>query len=107
MAMKDTLIHGKTALLANVSTEVWVKEAIVGQDQGYDSSRRIVFENPRAADYRASVYDISEHLLSLMTDGTLRERLGNAGRERVRENFDYRVVARRFADLVAEHLGVA
>jgi alpha-maltose-1-phosphate synthase len=106
MAMKDTLIHGETALLASVSTEVWVKEAIVGQDQGYESSRRIVFENPRAADYRASVYDISEHLLSLMTDGALREKLGNAGRTRVREHYDYRVVARRFTELVGEHLGV-
>ena len=42
MAMKDTLVHGETALLANISTEVWVMEAIVGVDQGYESSRRIV-----------------------------------------------------------------
>jgi starch synthase len=107
MAMKDTLIHGETALLANVATEVWVKEAIVGVDQGFDSSRRIVFENPRAADYRASVYDISEHLLALMNDRGLRERLGKAARVRVREKFDYRVVAKQFVDYVSHHLGVS
>ncbi len=107
MAMKDTLVHGETALLANVSTEVWVKEAIVGEDQGFDSSRRIVFENPRAADYRASVYDIAEHLLALMKDRALRERLGKAGRARVREKYDYRVVAKQFVDYVSKHLDVS
>lgn len=106
MAMKDTLVHGETALLANVSTEVWVKEAIVGEDQGFESSRRIVFENPRAADYRASVYDIAEHLLALMKDKGLREKLGKGGRTRVRENYDYRVVAKRFVDYVSNHLDV-
>jgi alpha-maltose-1-phosphate synthase len=89
-----------------VSTEVWVKEAIVGEDQGFESSRRIVFENPRAADYRASVYDIAEHLLALMKDKGLREKLGKGGRTRVRENYDYRVVAKRFVDYVSKHLDV-
>jgi glycosyltransferase involved in cell wall biosynthesis len=107
MAMKDTLVHGETALLANVATEVWVKEAIVGADQGFDSSRRIVFENPRAADYRASVYDISEHLLALKKDRGLRERLGKAARVRVREKFDYRVVAKQLVDYVSRHLDIS
>jgi glycosyltransferase involved in cell wall biosynthesis len=107
MAMRDTLVHGETALLANVSTEVWVKEAIVGEDQGYDAPRRIVFDNPRAADYRASVYDIAEHLLTLMRDRSLREKLGSAGRERVCRYYDFRVVAEQFIKLVDEHLGVS
>ena len=107
MAMRDTLVHGETALLANVSTEVWVKEAIVGEDQGYDSPRRIVFDNPRAADYRASVYDIAEHLLTLMKDRALREKMGAAGRARVCRYYDFRVVAKQFIKLVDEHLGVS
>jgi len=106
MAMLDTLVHGETALLARVATEVWVNEAIVGEDQGYDSVRRIVFDRPRAADYRASVYDIAEHLLALMESADLRTKLGEAGRQRVAGMYDYRVVARRFTELVSQKLGV-
>jgi starch synthase len=107
MAMLDTLVHGETALLADVATEVWIKEAIVGEDQGFESTRRIVFPNARAADYRASVYDIAEHLLKLMQDAALRRKMGAAGRERVVANYDYRIVARRFVDIVADKLWVA
>ena len=107
MTMRDTLVHGETALLANVSTEVLVKETIVGEDQGYDTPRRIVFENPRTAEFRASIFDLSEHLTALMTDRALREKMGQAGRERVCENYDYRVVAKRFVTLISEHLGVS
>jgi len=100
MAMLDTLVHGETALLADVAMEVWVREAILGQDHGYEPGHRVVFKNPRAADYRASVHDIAEHLLTLMNDADLRRRMGEAGRKRVVENYDYRVVARRFVELV-------
>jgi glycosyltransferase involved in cell wall biosynthesis len=105
--MRDTLVHGETALLAAVSSEVWVNEAVVGQDQGYDSQRRIVFANPRAADFRASVFDLSEHLMTLMTDSALREKMGAAGRRRVCENYNYRKVAEQFVRLIGEHLGVS
>lgn len=107
MAMRDTLVHGETALLAAVSSEVWVNEAIVGQDQGYESTRRILFANPRAADFRASVFDLSEHLMTLMTDGPLREKMGAAGRVRVCANYNYRVVAEKFVHLVSTHMGVS
>jgi starch synthase len=107
MAMLDTLVHGETALLADVATEVWIKEAVVGEDQGFESTRRIVFPNPRAADYRASVHNIAEHLLTLMGDEELRRKMGEAGRQRVTENYDYRVVARKFTDIVAAKLGIS
>ena len=107
MAMLDTLVHGETAFLANVATEVWVKEAIVGEDQGFESTRRIVFQNSRAADYRASVYDIAEYLLKLMEDAKLRRTMGEAGRERVKTNYDYRVVARKFVDIVSDKLDIS
>ncbi len=107
MAMLDTLVHGETAFLADVASEVWIKEAIVGEDQGFENTRRIVFPNPRVADYRASVHSIAEHLLKLIEDAQLRQRLGAAGRERVKANYDYRVVARRFVDIVSSKLGLS
>lgn len=107
MAMLDTLVHGETAFLADVASEIWIKEAIVGEDQGFDSARRIIFPNARASDYRASVHNIAVHLLKLMGDAELRRKMGAAGRERVRANFDYRVVARRFVEIVTDRLGLS
>lgn len=107
MAMLDTLVHGETALLADVASEIWIKEAIVGEDQGFESTRRIVFPNARAADYRASVHNLAEHLLTLMNDSELRQRMGAAGRERAIGNYDYRVVARRFVEVVTDKLGIS
>jgi starch synthase len=100
MAMLDTLVHGETALLADVATEVWVREVMLGEDHGFEPGHRVVFKNARVADYRASVHDVAEHLLNLMQDPSLRKRMGEAGRKRVVENYNYRVVAKRFIDLV-------
>ena len=107
MALLDTLVHGETAFLADVASEVWIKEAIVGEDQGFSDTRRIIFPNPRVADYRASVHSIAEHLLKLMEDAQLRQRMGAAGRERVKANYDYRIVARKFVDIVTAKLGLS
>jgi alpha-maltose-1-phosphate synthase len=104
MALLDTLVHGETALLADVASEVWIKEAMIGDDSGLKNLRRIIFPNPRAADYRASVHHLAEHLLTLMTDGSLRRQLGDAGRKRVTAMYDYRVVAQKFVDIASENL---
>jgi len=42
----------------------------------------------------------------LMTDSELRDKLGKAGRERVVENFDYRVVAKQFVKIINNKLGI-
>jgi glycosyltransferase involved in cell wall biosynthesis len=107
MALLDTLVHEKTALLANVAMEVRLKEAIVGEDQGYEEGRRVVFKAPRIVDYRASIHDIADHLLRLMTDADLRKRMGAAAREHVVKRFDYRVVARKFVDIVTDRLEIS
>jgi glycosyltransferase involved in cell wall biosynthesis len=106
MGMLDTMVHRKTAFLADVAQEVRVRETIVGADQGYEEGHRVVFRRPRTVDFRASVHDIANYLMDLMTDPQLRKQMGEAGRKRVVENFDYRVVARRFLSVVSERLGV-
>ena len=107
MGMLDTMVHGKTAFLAGIAQEIRIKEAVVGEDQGYEEGHRVVFPRPRAADYRASVQDIARHLLDLMTHPDRRREMGQAGRKHVLERFDYRVVARRFVDIVSKRLGVS
>ena len=106
MGFVDTLIHGETAFLANVAEERKIGEAVFGEGHGIDDSHRIVFPSPRTAEYRASVPDIAKYLLLLMQDRGLRQRMGEAGRKRVAELFDYRRVARRFLNIVSDRLGI-
>ena len=106
MAMLDTLVHGETAFLADIATEIMMKETTVGEESGWEPGHRIVFQNPSTVDYRASVYDLANHLLVLMQDEKLRRRMGEAGRKRVVESYDYRIVAKKFVQLISERLGV-
>lgn len=107
MAMLDTLVHGETAFLADVATEVRIGETILGRESGFEEGHRVVFQNFRTADYRASVYDIADHLRRLMAEPDLRRRMGEAGRARVKAMYDYRVVAQQFVQYVQEHLGIS
>jgi starch synthase len=106
MAMLETLVHGETAFLADVAVEVRLRETVVGETEGYEPGHRVVFQSPRTVDYRASIPDIAAHLMNLMQDAELRKRMGEAGRRRVVENFDYRNVAKRFVSIVCERLGI-
>ncbi len=106
MGMLDTLVHAETAFLANVAQEIILNEAILGKESGFARRRKVVFPQPRVAEYRASVDDIAHYLLTLMKDADLREKMGKAGRARVVERFDYRVVARRFVQIIREKLGI-
>lgn len=106
MAMLDTLVHGETAFLADVATEIYINETILGPESGYEEGHRIVFDKPRIAGYRASAYDIANYLLPLMGDADLRRRMGEAGRRRAVECYNYRVVARRLTEILSERLGI-
>jgi starch synthase len=106
MGMLDTLVHGETAFLAGIAQEVVLREATLDEESGYEKKHRVVFKDPRTVDYRASIYDLADYLLELMSNSELREKMGKAGRERVVELFDYRVVARRFVEIIHDRLGI-
>jgi len=106
MGMLDTLIHGETAFLAEIAQRIVVNEVMLGGESGFEDKHRLVFEVPRTVDYRANVQDIARYLMILMNDTALREKMGKAGRERVVANFDYRVVAKRFVQIINEKLGI-
>jgi glycosyltransferase involved in cell wall biosynthesis len=102
MAMLDTLVHGETAFLASVAETIHITEAVLGPESGFEPGHRVVFQKPRVSDYRASSREIAEYLKLLLTDGELRQRMGEAGRRRAVEQFDYRVVARRLVEILSE-----
>ena len=107
MGMLDTLVHGKTAYLADVAQEIRLKETILGDESGYEAGHKFVFKRPRIVDYRASVHDIANYLMELMKNPQLREQMGKEGRKRVVEHFDYRVIAKKFVDIVSKRLGIS
>jgi len=107
MGMLDTLIDGETALLASVAQKIVVNEVVLGSESGFEGQSRVIFDEPRTVDYRASVPDLSQHLMTLMHDPVLRDKMGRAARARVVEHFDYRVVAKRFVQLMNEKLGIS
>lgn len=106
MGMLDTLVHGETAFLAEVARKIIVNEVILGDESGFEDQHKVVFNSPRTVDYRADVQDIANYMLTLMNDAPLREKMGKAGRERVVANFDYRVVATKFIQIMNEKLGI-
>ncbi len=106
MGMLDTLIHNQTALLAQVAKEHYIKEAVVGPEAGYPKKKTIHFDPPRIADYRADIDDLRAFLEALIDEPALRSRLGEAGRQRVVDNFDYRIVARRFVEIIRRRLEI-
>ncbi len=106
MGFRDTMVHGETALLAAVAREIKIAEATLGEDHGLAADHRVVFPELKTVDYRADVTEVARHLLELLKDERLRRRLGEAGRRRAVERFDYRTVARRFVELASDRLGI-
>ncbi len=107
MGMLDTMVHKETALLAGVAQEIKLREATVPDDSGRQERRRVVFKKMRTVDYRASVHDIANYLMDLMQNAKLREKMGRAGRKRAVEVFDYRVVAKKFVQIISDRLGIS
>lgn len=106
MGPKDTMIHGKTALLASVAREISLNEVNLGRADGFNEPRKVIFKTPRVVDYRPSVPDIAEFLIRLMNDPILRDQMGREARGSVVENFDYRVVARRYVEMIQKRLEI-
>jgi len=107
MGMLDTIVDGETGFLAEVSTEIRLRETILNDESGHNIGRKVVFKEPRIVDYRASVHDIAKYLMELMTNPELRKKMGEAGRQRVVEKFDYRVVAKRFVEIISQRLEIS
>jgi len=106
MGMLDTLVHDNTAFLANIAQEVVMRETLLDEESDTGKKHWVVFTNPRTVDYRASVHDIADYLLELMNKPELRQKMGAEARKRVVEHFDYRIVAKKFMNIIKERLGI-
>jgi glycosyltransferase involved in cell wall biosynthesis len=53
------------------------------------------------------VHDIAKYLMELMQNPEMRKKMGEAGRKRAVENYDYRIIAKKFIELVSNRLGIS
>jgi glycosyltransferase involved in cell wall biosynthesis len=106
MGMLDTLIHNKTAYLAKVAEKIVVNEVLLGVESGFGRKHKVAFDVPRTVDYRANVQDIAKYMLRLMEDENLRNKMGTEARKHVVENFDYKIVAKKFIAIMQDKLGI-
>jgi glycosyltransferase involved in cell wall biosynthesis len=106
MGMLDTLIHEKTAFLAGVAQKIVVKEVILGEESGFKNKHRVEFDIPRTVDYRANVQDIAKYMLRLMNNEKQRIEMGVVARKHVVANFDYRIVAKKFIQIIRDKLDI-
>lgn len=102
MGVRDTVVHGKTGFLAKVGQEIMLTEEWAYKHQGFSSKVKIQFAEPKAMDMRADVDDVAKHLLTLLTDDNLREKMGVEGRKHAVENFHYTKTSKHILDLVQE-----
>lgn len=107
MGMLDTLIHGETAFLADVSQENRVDNIQLGLESGYPEGKIINFTVPRVVDCRADVRELAQYLKQLMVSPALRNKMGKAGMLRVIEKFDYRMIAKQFIEIISNEFGSA
>jgi len=106
MGMLDTLVHNETAFLAAIAKKIEVNEVMLGEESGFEDIHKVKFKVPRIVYYRANVQDMARYIHILMKDEELRNKMGKAGRDRVVANFDYRVVAKKFVQIISEKLGI-
>lgn len=106
MGMLDTLVHKETAFLTGVARKIVVNEVVLDGEAGYAGTSTVRFETPRVVDYRADIPGIATGLSLLMGDALLRSEMGMAGRRRAVEHFDYRLVAKRFVNIIRSRLGI-
>ncbi len=106
MGVKDTVVHGETGFLAKVSETIGLEEEWGYKDMGFSSKHKVKFDVPKTFAVRADVDDLAEHLLNLLTDDQLREKMSINGRRHVVENFDYRKVSLDMMNLVQSKLRI-
>ena len=104
MGIKETVVHGETGFLAGVGEWISIGECEVGVEEGYPERRLVKFPEPKVVAVRANTDDLAEGALQLMTDDKSVGRMGSAARRHVERNFDYRDVAKRVMDLIAERV---
>ncbi len=106
MGPSETIIHNKTGFLAGIAEETILNEEWVYPWMGFKTKEIIKFKEPKTFAYRANIDDLKKYTLKLLTDSSLREKMGKQAREHVVQNLDYRDIAKKIVELTKEKLGI-
>jgi len=106
MGPAETIIHNKTGFLADVAEEIVLNEEWALSDMGFKKKKIMKFDKPKTFAYRASVDDLREYTLKLLTDDLLRDKMGKQAREHVVKNLDYRDISKKMLEITKEKLGL-
>ena len=100
MGPSETILHEKTGFLADIAHEVKLDSEWVYPSMGFEKKHQIEFPVSKTFEYRANVDQLADFLLRLTQDDDLREKMGQAARQHVIENLNYKVTAKRIVDLI-------
>ncbi|MFH0712048.1 MAG: glycosyltransferase family 4 protein [archaeon] len=100
----ETIIHNKTGFLAKVAEEIKLNEEWAYPSMGFHTKQIVKFDSPKTFAYRADIEDLRKFTLKLLTDDKLCKKMGEAGREHVIKNLDYRDISKKMIDITKEKL---
>lgn len=106
MGPKETIVHGKTGFLAKAASEVMLEQEWVYPWMGFSEKKLIKFDKPKNFALRADVDELATYTLELLTNDELREKIGKQAREHAVQNFDYRDISKRAAEITKKVLGL-
>ncbi len=106
MGIKETVVHGQTGLLARVDKWVAIDECEVSEQHGFSEKQIIKFPKPKLIAVRANVDDLAEYTYQLLASEHLSAQMGEAARQHVQLEFDYRQVAKQVVNLLNKRLSV-
>jgi alpha-maltose-1-phosphate synthase len=104
MGPSETIIHNKTGFLAKVAEEIKLDQEWVYPHMGFNERKIIQFDSPKTFAYRADVNELRDFSLKLLTDPELCLKMGQAGREHVLKNLDYRIIGKKISDITKDRL---
>ncbi len=100
---RDTVIHGKTGFLVNVSHEVKLDKEWAYPWMGFQEQHQIEFAVPKTFAYRADIEQLAECTLKLLQNDSLREEMGKFAATHALKNFHYAVTAKKMIGLIEKH----
>lgn len=106
MGPAETIIHGTTGFLAKIASTVDLTEEWAYVGMGFEEDHKIQFKEPKTFAYRADVDELADYLLRLLNDDALRETMGRAAAAHALANFEYRLIAKKIADLTKQRLHI-